>query len=178
MLRRRSSKVRGCAAGFCGLLLLGAGCGERPADTRYFEERPGGEDSPDALMASMQQLNSIDGAIELVQASPGPDATEDDPQTVADWVAEQRSELVGDVMFPKWEGRRLGAHRFEVRYTHTVIDPDYNIQKSGYAWEVDTMVKVVRGPTDLEPTALEPRAPASRAPGLLDGEAGQDLSLE
>ncbi len=137
-------------------LLLMAGC-EPMSDSeqRYFESREFDADHQQAMMQSAMEWNSVDGAIELVKAT---DAPEGEGGTIEEWIQRERAGIQGDVMFPRWEGRRLGTHRFEVRYTHTVIDFDYHIEKSGYAWEVDTMLKAVAGPTVLDPAELEPRA--------------------
>ncbi len=124
------------------------------SEQRYFEAREFDADQQRELMQTVAEWNSVDGAVELVKATDAPD---DEEGSTEDWIERKRAEIRGDVMFPRWEGRRLGSHNFEVRYTHTVIDYDYNIEKSGFTWEVDTMLKMVNGPTPIDPAELEPR---------------------
>ncbi len=132
-------------------------------ELRDFESREFGRDEQRALLQDAAEWNSVDGAVELVRSFEAPDEEEG---TTEEWIRRKREAIEGDVMFPRWDGRRLGSHRFEVRYTHTVIDYDYNIEKSGYAWEADTMLKTVVGPTPLEPAELEsrPRRPSLTEP--------------
>ncbi len=128
----------------CGLLTLAA-CG--PAlveDVDYIEHRRNGS----APVFQSSELNSIDGAIELVQESPAPDDAEFDGTTLA-WIDQLRQEIDHTVMFPNWEGQRKGAHQFTVRYVHIEIDFDYNMEHVGFEWHVDTMLKQVDGPVAL-----------------------------
>jgi len=139
----------------CSATLLLTACEPlTESDGRYFEAREFDADQQQAMMQSAMEWNSVDGAIELLKATEAPDGEEG---TIEEWMDRKRAAIAGDVMFPRWEGRRLGSHRFEVRYSHTVIDFDYNIEKMGYAWEVDTMLKMVAGPTELTEADLEPR---------------------
>jgi hypothetical protein len=165
-----------CTTWFPFVLLLG--CSDPESSSRYFESA---EDATELqhqeLMRAMTELNSIDGAVDLVRASYHPDFPE--TLTMDEWVQAERAAIAGDVMFPKWEGRRHGSHRFEVRYTHTVIDYDYTILKSGYSWDVDTMIKLVKGPHALEPAELDQRLRRSGA--VADDESAAsaiDFSLE
>lgn len=159
----------------CGAALLLTACEPMSEDEqRYFESREFDADQQQALMQSTMEWNSVDGAIEMVKANDAPDDAEG---TILEWVEQKRAAIQGEVMFPRWEGRRLGAHRFEVRYSHTVIDFDYNIDKFGFAWEVDTMLKMVAGPTELGPDDLEPRPRRAVLREPLD-ESLEDYSLE
>jgi hypothetical protein len=169
--------MRGFYIGTVPLALM-LGCSDPASSTRYFEsaddEASGGQHQE--LMRAMTELNSIDGAVDLVRATYHPDFPE--TMTMEQWVQAERALIAGDVMFPKWDGRRLGSHRFEVRYTHTVIDYDYNIQKSGYSWDVDTVVKIVKGPHPLEPADLDQRLRRTGAEEDFDPAATIDFSLE
>lgn len=127
-----------------------AGCSPMPtADEDFIDHRR----DPSADIFRSSELNSVDGAIELVQSSPSPDA-EFDGVTGA-WIEAMRKESENNVMFPRWEGQRKGAHRFTVRYTHIEIDFDYNMNHVGFEWDVDTMLKDVSGPTVLRESELE-----------------------
>ncbi len=136
-------------------LAFGVACEPLPeSERRYFESRDFDADHQQAMMQTDFEWNSVDGAIELVKITEAPEAEEG---TIDEWIRGIRAAIDGDVMFPRWEGRRLGSHRFEVRYTHTVVDSDYTIERFGYAWEVDAVLKTVDGPTALDPAELEPR---------------------
>ncbi len=151
-----------------------AGCGPTYVDDGlYYDEGPGrGTDRE--VVRTMSELNSVDAALELVQIAEAPEGYEG---SVLDWLAELRDGIDGDVMFPRWDSRRKGANRFEVTYTHTVIDFDYNIFKTGYRWDVDTMLKIVDGPEHILPEDLEP--PQRPAPVLEPVELlSDDFTLE
>lgn len=159
----------------CSVVLSVTACDPLSEDElRDFEAREFESNEQQALLETAAEWNSVDGAIELVKSSESPEGEEG---TITDWIELKRNAIEGDVMFPRWDGRRLGSHRFEVRYTHTVIDYDYNIAKSGYAWEADTMLKVIDGPTPLDPEELDPR-PRRGALGETSEESLEDLDLE
>lgn len=161
------------------LCVLVSGCDPAPEGERtYYEEQEVRAEDERFLMEVMTTTDSMDGAIQLVQQQEAPDEF---GGTIEEWLAVARREIEGDVMFPRWEGQRKGANRFEVRYTHTVIDYDYNIMRTGYTWEVDTMMKVVNGPKPIDPEELKPktRTLPSLDSMLEDGDDDDDaLNLE
>lgn len=145
------------------------------AERSYFESRDFDVEQERQLMQTMTEWNSVDGAIELVKSTPAP---EDEEGTIEEWINRERMGIEGDVMFPRWEGLRRGSNRFEVRYTYTVIDFDYNIQKTGYRWDVDTMLKVVNGPEPIDPEELEPKPRRPLTQDAIEDELQEDFSLE
>lgn len=157
------------------VLCVVAGCGPTTYvdDDLYYAEGPGQETDQD-MVRTISEWNSIDAALELVQGAEAPEGYEG---TVLDWLAELRDGIEGDVIFPRWDSRRKGANRFEVTYSHTVIDFNYNIFKTGYRWDVDTMLKLVHGPEDIPPEDLEP--PQRPMPALEPVELlSDDFTLE
>ncbi len=155
-------------------MLLGCGPTTYFDEDLYYDEDAGREPERD-VVRTMSEWNSVDAALELVQQAEAPEGYEG---TVLDWLAELRDGVEGDVMFPRWDSRRKGANRFEVTYSHTVIDYDYNIFKTGYSWDVDTMLKMVHGPEDIPPEDLEP--PQRPTPALEPVELlpDDDFTLE
>lgn len=125
------------------------------SEREFWEERERRQESERELLRLMTEANTVESAIELVKQSDAPDGY---VGTVDVWLGRQRDAVEGDVLFPRWEGHRIGANRFEVRYTHTIIDYDYNIVRHGFTWEADTMLKIVTGPTKIDPAELEPPA--------------------
>jgi hypothetical protein len=171
--------MKSCRSGFtliaCLSLWLSAGCDPAPAPEEfYFDESS--TDLNRQIIRTEAEWNSVDGAIQMVQMTDAPDA--DFEGNTQQWIDAQRALIEGDIMFPRWEGKRKGANRFEVMYTHTVIDHEYNIVKSGYRWEVDTRIKSVEGPHTIETEDLQP-PPRPEIPQLepLWGE-DEDITLE
>lgn len=148
-----------------------AACGPSPIEgVDYVEHR---HDASSQVFQT-SELNSIDGAIELVQESPAPDS--EFSGTTADWIKQLREEIDHTVMFPNWEGQRKGAHQFTVRYVHIEIDFDYNMEHVGFEWQVDTMLKQIEGPIELvieEDTSGDREMPVINGLDVLPETLGQ-----
>ncbi len=174
---RKKTRLQAMRAGL-SIVCLGmwiSGCGPvADDDVHFIDDRVGSREADRALMRHMTQINSIEGAIELVQMAMAPDDFEGNTK---EWVAYRRDRIDGDVMLPQWEGQRKGAHQFEVRYIHTVRDFDYRILKTGYRWQVNTLLKEVDGPEVIDPEDLAPPPRSLPDLKLLD-ESDDSFSLE
>lgn len=137
------------------LVLATSGCDPIPeGGVDFVDQRR--DASADIFRSS--ELNSVDGAIELVQQAPASEV--DFEGSTAEWIANHREQNENTIMFPRWEGQRKGAHHFAVRYSHIEIDFDYNMEHVGYEWQVDTMLKQVSPPVPLTQSEVESAAPA------------------
>ena len=84
---------------------------------------------------------------------------------VEEWIERQTDGGEGQVMFPRWDVRRRGTHNYEVRFTYTLIHDDYRIEKRGYSWQVDQVLRLVSAPVALDAEDME------RQSGLRLGDA-------
>ena len=160
-----------------GGLFVWTGCEPVSEQERaYFEARAMEEEQEGLLMETKTEWNTVDGAIEMARTTMMAD-TNVFAGTHGEWVRARVEQVRGDVMFPRWEGQRKGANRFEVRYTHTEIDDDYNLERVGFTWNVDTMLKLVDGPQPIDPAELAPRERPRPELKPLDGFT-EDFSLE
>lgn len=144
--------ARGIILGGC-LVGLSACTPVSESERAYFESREKEQEQQQAFIHAMAEANSIEGALAMVKEYPAPDET----GTTEEWIDREQARLSGDVLFPRWEGLRKGPNKFEVQFTYTHRDEDYNIVKKGYGWEVDTLLKLVNGPRELEDAELETR---------------------
>ena len=136
------------------LAVVVAGCEPVSESERtYFETRDQELEEQRQFMQTMTDANTMENAINMVKKHASPT---ENTNTEA-WINNALNRLVGDVMFPKWDARRLGPNRFEVMFTYTHIDREYTITRGGYAWEVDTLLKVVSDPRELASADLEPQ---------------------
>lgn len=102
---------------------------------------------------ALMDETAADEAIEIAKRHVAPDGA----GTVEEWIDNRRMEPEGEIMFPRWETRRTGPNRYEVRYTYTFRGEDLTIEKRGFAWEVDTMIDVVGDMTILSPEDIDAR---------------------
>ncbi|NCD33332.1 MAG: hypothetical protein EOL87_07940 [Spartobacteria bacterium] len=70
--------------------------------------------------------------------------------TVAGWLSEEADRIDGQVLFPRWTALRIAEGRFDVRYTYTVVQSDYLIEKRGYQWNADVLMNMVGPATVLK----------------------------
>ena len=97
-------------------------------------------------------------ATQLAQTSPA----EDGNGTTSDWVSRQLALCRGSVLFPQWRARRSGLTKYEVTFEYTLVDGSSQIQRLGYAWEVDISLKTVSPSRMLRPDELHTRTPGKR----------------
>ncbi len=141
-------------AGMGGCLISLCACAPVTESERaYFESREKEQEQQQAFIHAMAEANSIEGALVMVKEYPAPDESGSTEQ----WIEREQARLSGDVLFPRWEGLRKGPNKFDVLFTYTHRDQDYNIVKKGYGWEVDTLLKLVTGPRDLDDAEMETR---------------------
>ena len=83
-----------------------------------------------------------------------------------DWIARELAMADGQVMFPKWDAKRRGSSKYEVRFTYTLLRDNYVIQKKGFVWNVDLSLRLVGPLRSFEPVEAErrPRVPEPRRP--------------
>ncbi len=65
-----------------------------------------------------------------------------------EWVRQELKKIQGEVLFPRWQAKRRGAHKYEVLFTYTVLSSDYSIVKCGYSWMADLLLGLV-GPARM-----------------------------
>lgn len=158
-----------------GLVLVLVACGPVTEEERaFFEAREEEREQERMFQQKLTEWNSVEGAIEMVRAEPAPG---DRDESNEEWIERRRTAVRGEVMFPRWEANRVGANRFIVQYTHTVIDEDYNIERTGFRWDVDTLLKQIEGPVTIDPEEWDTRSQRPAIPARRE-VATEDFSLE
>jgi hypothetical protein len=107
-------------------------------------------------------------ALDMVKKYPAQREPDDGKElTVEGWIKNILDNEKGEILFPKWDVRRRGFQHYEVRFTYTVIEPDYSINKRGYSWNVDVNLKMVAPHVELDTETLEQESghrPLTRGP--------------
>lgn len=118
-------------------------------------ELTGGGSAPVHDIRTMSEL-----ALKIVRDAPA--GTNEGGSTVGQQIEEQTAALEGSVMFPRWTARRVGANDYEVRYTFTHIDNQYNMIKKGFSWIVNVSQKTAGPRRVLRPEDFEEAGGAMR----------------
>lgn len=140
------------AALFCLLVcVLAGGCSpQTDAEREYRERRRVESIVRESIRDSLEGGAEESEAIELVKESPAPDGE----TATAAWLQASMNERSGSILFPRWQAFRRGIDRYEVWFSYTFMAPDGAIQKKGYAWNVDLMLKAVKEPRPLTESEL------------------------
>jgi len=145
------------------LAALLAGC--KPAAVPDDELMPGpvGFDVTGAGSAPVHDVRTMSElALKTVREWPaGPEGSE---TTTGQQIEEQTAALEGSVMFPRWTARRTGANDYEVRFTFTHINNQYEMEKKGFSWIVNVMQKTVGPRRILRQEDFSEDSSASRTP--------------
>lgn len=149
-MTRRSPRVlrRVCAA--LPLLLCG-GCGPDPYSDYVRDSAPAEAPPPAPIL---DDANEETTAIRLVQQSSAPDG----PGTCEDWVQRHLEQLLGNVMFPRWQTQRRAASKYEVTFTYTLVSESNEIRHGGFAWNADLLLRLVSPMREMTDEELTPRA--------------------
>ena len=143
------------------LVVLAAGRGDtQQEDDLYLEMRRQEAMQRESVARDMQGVEQDAAAIQLVKESPAPD----EQGTSEDWVRRQTERGRASVYFPLWKASPRGLSKFEVTYTCTVVDEQNVIQKMGYAWNVDLVLRMVTPPREMRPDELSSRAVTRSTP--------------
>lgn len=120
-----------------------AGCGYQSESERaYFEGREADRQQKRELQQTVSRITSDHEALSIVQDSPAPDGF----GTIRDWIERKRLEAPGQVMLPRWNVQFIGAQRFEVRYTYSMINESNQLVRAGYLWNVDNAIRQIPPP--------------------------------
>jgi len=133
---------------------LPAGCSPATdAERAYMEKKRDEAPIRNTVRPSLDSGMEESVAIQLVKEAPAPDG---DGNTEA-WVKTKLDELKGDVLFPRWQGHRRGRELYEVWFSYTFMRQNGAIEKQGYSWTVDVVLKIVNPPRALTPKELDMR---------------------
>lgn len=170
-LRGRTRWASAAALAAIGL----AGCAP-PSDREreFFEERDMERQQREAFARSLESGAEEGEVLKLVQGS----AAEDGEGTVEEWIVRQLGMIEGQVLFPRWEVRRRGASKYEVRYLCTVVADDHSVQKRGYSWNVDLVLRIVGPHSVLDPEDLTQRTRGRMSQQRQQKQARERFSLE
>jgi hypothetical protein len=137
-------------------VFLGApGCSPATdVERAYMESRRDEREQREQMQQTLEGVSESAAAIDMARASPAADGQ----GTAGQWVERLTASEKGSVLFPRWEGVRRSLHKYEVRYTYTVMAEAGGITKRGYAWDADLMLKSVTGPRELEEASLATRS--------------------
>lgn len=143
--------------------LAGPGCSP-PSDAQreYEGARRREEERQETVRSSLERGSDESLAITLAKESPASDGE----GTADQWVGRQLAQNTGSVLFPHWQARRYGLEKYEVSFTFRRMNELGEIEKKGYAWKVDLVLKTVsavRAMTAEELNVGLPRPSARRA---------------
>ena len=135
-------------------LVLLAGCGPvSDSERAYFEARANQQEQSEMLRALINSRQTDADVLQMVKAAP----VKEGEGNMEEWVGQQMTFVVGQVLFPRWEVQRRGVSTYEVRYTYTHIDASNQLYRSGFKWDADPLVKVISAPSVIKPTAVDAR---------------------
>lgn len=138
----------------CG---VAAGCGPATEEERaYLDARQAEIERREDLQRTLQGTSEESAAIAMVKEAPA----EGGALRTEAWVRRQTDAHGGTVLFPHWQALRRGVGRYEVQFTYTLMDGQGDVQKKGYAWSADLVLRLVQPPRELKPEEAGP--PASR----------------
>jgi len=141
---------------------LPTGCRPSGESGEEMMPQPIGFDLPGAGSAPVHDVRAMsDLALQIVREAP---AEEGGGATTGGQIEEQTAALEGSVMFPRWTARRVGANDYEVRFTFTHIDNQYNMNKTGFSWIVNVAQKTAGPRRVLRPEDFDEAGGAMRTP--------------
>ncbi|MBN1268749.1 MAG: hypothetical protein JXB04_04115 [Kiritimatiellae bacterium] len=151
-----------------------AGCGPMSDEEQeYLDLRAADAEQRAAFSQALRGGEEESEAIRLVKES----AAEDEQGTTEEWVERRLAEVKGQVLFARWNARRRGAGKYEVRFTYTVLGDDQSIERQGLQWDVDLVLEVASAPRPM--TAAELTPPGAPPPAQRrQAAARDDFSLE
>jgi hypothetical protein len=145
------------------VLLLAIGCGSgSTAERSYLKERREKKSEKSTPIRASDVGEETQNATRLAQTSPA----EDGKGTTEEWINRQLSLCRGSVLFPQWRARRSGLTKYQVTFEYTLVDGSTQIQRKGYAWEVDLSLKTVSPSRELRADELDNR-PSGRRRSLV-----------
>jgi hypothetical protein len=145
--------LRDCCKG--GVLFVLAGlcfaCSP-PTDQEvaYFDKRAQEREELERTTQTLQGSTRHAEAMAVVKGHAAPDAK----GTIEDWVSRKASEARSHALFPRWKVVPRGRDKYEVRYEYTLMEENYDLEKKGYAWTVDLMLKIVSPHRELKDSEL------------------------
>ncbi len=126
---------------------------ERVQRSRSFEGERALPRDEDSLREVVADSVNTEDVLKLVKRYPAPQSDHD----TETWLTKKLHDDPGRVMFPRWEVLRRGSSKYEARFTYTYIGEDNRMVKRGLTWNVDTVLKVVSPPRDLQDEAARTR---------------------
>lgn len=117
-----------------------AGCSPlSDAERAYQEARQREAERRETIRSSLDGGTEESAAIEMARESPATGGE----GTTEKWVERQLAQSKGSVLFPHWQARRYGISKYEVSFTYALMNELGEVEKKGYAWKVDVVLKVV-----------------------------------
>lgn len=139
---QKISRVLGAAV----VCLLAAGCSpQTDAEREYLERRRVESLVRESIRETLEGGAEESEAVDLVKQSRAADGS----GTTESWLREAMDERKGDILFPRWQAFRRGLDRYEVWFSYTFMAPAGGVEKVGYSWNVDLMLKTVNEPRPL-----------------------------
>lgn len=139
----------------------------------YFDARDAERRELQAVREAINDSSVDSEVIDMVKQSEAPGAA----GTTEEWLKTIGTVRGGTVMFPEWSVSRRALHKFDVRFTYTLIDVSNHVAQAGYSWQVDTILRSVGPPRDVS-AAEAPSTGRLKAPPMRTRFSDKDLSLE
>lgn len=140
---------RGVLAAWAWALL--AGCGpSTDAERAYYQARQAEQRQREDLRRTLEGGTEEAAAIRLVKEA----AAADGQGTTEQWLGRQLDTDRLSMLFPRWQARRRGTGKYDVRFTCTLMGGTGEITKRGFAWTVDLVLKLVSPARELAPEEL------------------------
>ncbi len=113
----------------------------------FFERRAQEREVLESITADLQGSTRYAEAMDLVKKGKAPDGK----GTVEDWAEKKAGNRA---LFPRWAVLPKGADKYEVRYEYTLMGENYDLERKGYAWTVNLMVKIISPHRELSDKEL------------------------
>jgi len=137
--------------------VLLAGCSPKSDAERAFERARRQEQlRREQLRSTLEGVTEETAAVEMAKQRP---AVEGEGNT-EEWTRRQLQAAGGNALFPHWRAQRRGMGRYDVTFTYTIMNELGGIEKKGYAWRVDLVLKTVSDPREMSAAELGRRTGA------------------
>lgn len=146
-------------------------------EEEFFQQRKERREQQEMISTVLEGSTRQAEAMTMVKEQEAPDKR----GTVEEWL--ERAILIpgAKIMFPRWKVLPRGKDKYEVRFEYTAMKEGFEIEKRGYSWNVDLVLKIVSPYRELEldaPGRSLDRSEASQQQRRRRATAEEVFSLE
>lgn len=149
MPKPRIQRLCLCTIALVTALIL-TGCSpESDAERAYARARRQEQLRQGQLRSTLEGATEESAAVDMAKQWP---ALEGEGNT-EQWTMRQMQSSGGNPLFPHWRAQRRGRGRYDVTFTYTLMNELGSVEKKGFLWRVDLVLKLVSEPREM--TAAE-----------------------